>query len=298
MPLTRNFPRRVNALGGKRPQATGIVLIPKNNGNVLKTSNGSTANYGGNTKFGLYPNVGMSYLFQNKIGVGSLFYNTTTPSQVNPPRVSNDIPTGSTVTFTFDQTDTYGLQIVGLYDQDSAGNVWEDAVGTTGLIRLHDGITNNREFFKSSVLDAPKYVNTVAHPLVESVIPLVMSFEQDDADDEPQIYCFILDDDTTANYTLTWTQAITGGSSNPFGGIPIPFTYRDLTTDPEAVAEGLRKPPIGLAGLREVTVPMTDITYQPGTGGYNAGGDQEQLPVNFYESGYPPFPLVITITKN
>jgi len=87
MPFNPGNVRRLNALGGKRPQATGIVIIPKNNGNKLATSNGSTANYGGNTKFGLYPNVGMSYLFQNKIGVGSLFYNTTTPSQVNPPLV-------------------------------------------------------------------------------------------------------------------------------------------------------------------------------------------------------------------
>ena len=120
MPFNPGNVRKVNALGGKRPQATGIVLIPKNNGNVLKTSNGSTANYGGNTKFGLYPNVGMSYLFQNKIGVGSLFYNTTTPSQVNPSQVNypgpgdgpgiqvnlNDLPyvPGPDGTFTFTAT--------------------------------------------------------------------------------------------------------------------------------------------------------------------------------------------------
>ena len=73
MPFNPGQVRKVNALGGKRPQATGIVLIPKNGDRKLATSNGSTANYGGNTKFGLFPNVGMSYLFQNKIGVGSLF---------------------------------------------------------------------------------------------------------------------------------------------------------------------------------------------------------------------------------
>ena len=57
--------RKLNALGGKRPQATGIVLLPKNR-SVLATSEGSVANYGGNSKMGLYSNVGMSYLFQNK----------------------------------------------------------------------------------------------------------------------------------------------------------------------------------------------------------------------------------------
>ena len=56
--------RKLNALGGKRPQATGIVLLPKNR-SVLATSEGSVANYGGNSKMGLYSNVGMSYLFQN-----------------------------------------------------------------------------------------------------------------------------------------------------------------------------------------------------------------------------------------
>jgi hypothetical protein len=75
---------------GYRPSSgQGLVLIPKNNGNVLKTTEGATANYGGNTKFGLYPNVGMNYLFRNKIGVGSLFYDTTTPSQVNPPQAAS-----------------------------------------------------------------------------------------------------------------------------------------------------------------------------------------------------------------
>lgn len=57
--------RKLNALGGKRPQATGIVLLPKNR-SVLATSEGSVSNYGGNSKMGLYSNVGMSYLFQNK----------------------------------------------------------------------------------------------------------------------------------------------------------------------------------------------------------------------------------------
>jgi hypothetical protein len=64
--------RKLNALGGKRPQATGIVLIPKNGDRKLATTNGSTSNYGGNTKFGLYPNVGMNYLFQNKHLTGLL----------------------------------------------------------------------------------------------------------------------------------------------------------------------------------------------------------------------------------
>ena len=97
MPFNPGNVRRLNALGGKRPQATGIVLIPKNGDRKLATSNGSTANYGGNTKFGLYPNVGMSYLFQNKIGVGSLFYDTTTPSQVNPPAIGTSIASGESV---------------------------------------------------------------------------------------------------------------------------------------------------------------------------------------------------------
>lgn len=65
MPYNPGNIRKLNALGGKRPQATGIAILPKNGGNVLATSEGSVNNYGGNKKLGLYPNVGMSYLFQN-----------------------------------------------------------------------------------------------------------------------------------------------------------------------------------------------------------------------------------------
>jgi hypothetical protein len=72
MPFNPGNVRRLNALGGKRPQATGIVLIPKNGDRKLATTNGSVANFGGNTKFGLYPNVGMNYLFQNKHLTGLL----------------------------------------------------------------------------------------------------------------------------------------------------------------------------------------------------------------------------------
>ncbi len=66
MPFNPGMNRKLNALGGKRPQATGIALIPKNGDRKLATSNGSTANFGGNMKYGLYPNVGMNYLFQNR----------------------------------------------------------------------------------------------------------------------------------------------------------------------------------------------------------------------------------------
>lgn len=65
MPYNPGNVRKLNALGGKRPQATGIAILPKNGGNVLATSEGSVNNYGGNKKMGLYSNVGMSYLFQN-----------------------------------------------------------------------------------------------------------------------------------------------------------------------------------------------------------------------------------------
>ena len=72
MPFNPGNVRKLNAWRGKRPQATGIVLIPKNGDRKLATTNGSTSNYGGNTKFGLYPNVGMNYLFQNKHLTGLL----------------------------------------------------------------------------------------------------------------------------------------------------------------------------------------------------------------------------------
>ena len=65
MPYNPGNVRKLNALGGKRPQATGIAILPKNGQNVLATSEGSVANYGGNKKMGLYSNVGMSYQFQN-----------------------------------------------------------------------------------------------------------------------------------------------------------------------------------------------------------------------------------------
>ena len=65
MPYNPGNIRKLNALGGKRPQATGIAILPKNGGNVLATSEGSVNNYGGNNKMGLYSNVGMNYQFQN-----------------------------------------------------------------------------------------------------------------------------------------------------------------------------------------------------------------------------------------
>tara|TARA_B100000927_G_scaffold216501_1_gene176701 strand:- start:248 stop:1186 length:939 start_codon:yes stop_codon:yes gene_type:complete len=65
MPFNPGNVRRLNALGGKRPQATGIAILPKNGDRVLNTSEGSVNNYGGNKKMGLYSNVGMSYQFQN-----------------------------------------------------------------------------------------------------------------------------------------------------------------------------------------------------------------------------------------
>lgn len=73
MPFNPGNVKKLNALGGKRPQATGIVLIPKNGDRKLRTSDGSVTNHGGNTKYGLYPNVGMSYLFQNRNLTGSMF---------------------------------------------------------------------------------------------------------------------------------------------------------------------------------------------------------------------------------
>ena len=66
MPYNPGNVRRLNALGGKRPQATGIAILPKNGDRVLNTSEGSVNNYGGNKKMGLYSNVGMSYTFQNQ----------------------------------------------------------------------------------------------------------------------------------------------------------------------------------------------------------------------------------------
>ena len=92
MPFNPGMNRRLNALGGKRPQATGIAIIPKNNGLVLKTSEGSVNNFGGNSKFGLYPNVGMSYAFQNRYSTGSMF-----SAQVHPSGNGGSIPAGAKV---------------------------------------------------------------------------------------------------------------------------------------------------------------------------------------------------------
>ena len=65
MPYNPGNIRKLNALGGKRPQATGIAILPKNGDRTLATSEGSVNNYGGNNKMGLYSNVGMNYQFQN-----------------------------------------------------------------------------------------------------------------------------------------------------------------------------------------------------------------------------------------
>ena len=65
MPYNPGNIRKLNALGGKRTQATGIAILPKNGDRTLATSEGSVNNYGGNNKMGLYSNVGMNYQFQN-----------------------------------------------------------------------------------------------------------------------------------------------------------------------------------------------------------------------------------------
>lgn len=96
MPFNPGNVKRLNALGGKRPQATGIVLIPKNGDRKLRTSEGSVNNFGGNSKFGLYPNVGMNYKFQNRYLTGTLF-NTNTNNNNNTGGNSPYPPVGSTV---------------------------------------------------------------------------------------------------------------------------------------------------------------------------------------------------------
>ena len=304
MPLTRNFPRRVNALGGKRPQATGIVLIPKNNGNVLKTSNGSTANYGGNTKFGLYPNVGMSYLFQNKIGVGSLFYNTTTPSQVNPPQsnsqagASSSHPglveeTNNSITFTYLKSNTYGVT----YKQIGSDQVAEDDMFTTSAAKLYDLDLSNRELY-TNLIGALPVEGTANSPLVESDMPVAM-FMFNNAPGSGfsgAVQLYVYDDDPDANYIVSWTQT-NNANSKPFPPYWQALDFYDTTTqnrDPY-----FRDPPVGLNGyyIGMVDFANVGILSYEGDGGLD-NNNNPALPINFSPGSTNNTPLKITITKS
>ena len=288
MPFNPGNVRKVNALGGKRPQATGIVLIPKNNGNVLKTSNGSTANYGGNTKFGLYPNVGMSYLFQNKIGVGSLFYNTTTPSQVNPPQSNSQThashpglveETNNSITFTYPKSNTYGVTIA----PDVGSQIIDlDAMVTTSAALLFDSDLTNRELRPDPFSVFP----TANNPFVESDMPVFIGFGDDFAPPLINVFIEVYDEDPTANYSVTWTQGNASATYNLVftGALPNPLFHQ---------------PPIGLNGF--YVPPLTFDLQTEGINYYEGGGGQVggnlQLPVNFVNSNNLS-PLKITITKN
>ena len=145
--------RGINSRSGYRPSSgQGLVLLPKNGGNVLKSTEGATANYGGNTKFGLYPNVGMNYLFRNKIGVGSLFYNTTTPSQVNPPQAAS--------------TDGPGISLLPLDASEYVGPEGTFTF-TTGTFKI-DGVSVKDDHVGFAYLytfgDPDDYSNAVSYP--------------------------------------------------------------------------------------------------------------------------------------
>ena len=118
MPYNPGNVRKLNALGGKRPQATGIAILPKNAGNVLATSEGSVNNYGGNKKTGLYSNVGMSYLFQN--------------TQLTGARINGNMPYfhGGDTTTTKKSSKTKNMITIRALD-DGDGN---DDEGTKGFV--------------------------------------------------------------------------------------------------------------------------------------------------------------------
>lgn len=118
MPYNPGNVRKLNALGGKRPQATGIAILPKNAGNVLATSEGSVNNYGGNKKMGLYSNVGMTYLFQN--------------TQLTGARINGNMPyfKGGDTTITKPSRKTKNMITVKMLDD---GNTQPD-FGTKGFV--------------------------------------------------------------------------------------------------------------------------------------------------------------------
>ncbi len=290
MPFNPGNVRRLNALGGKRPQATGIVLIPKNNGNVLKTSNGSTANYGGNTKFGLYPNVGMSYLFQNRYGVGSLFYNTTTPSQVNPPQAAaTDGPveeTNNSITFTYPTSDAFGVT----YNQiGGAPQIAEGDMYTTSAAKLVDLDLSNRELYTAAA-GAVTVEGTANSPLVESDMPVVIFMNYNTT-----MTIRVYDEDQTANYIVSWTQTNNANSK------PFPPNYQALdfydTTIP-ARDPYFHDPPVGLTGYYTGTVDfdVDGVNYYEGDGGLDNAGNPA-MPINFSPGSTNNTPLKITITK-
>ena len=140
MPYNPGNVRKLNALGGKRPQATGIVLLPKNGGNILATSEGSVNNYGGNTKMGLYSNVGMSYLFQN--------------TQLTGQRLNGNMPYfwGSGAITKNSKKETNMVTVNALEDGTTLGFVsspyWgpiSTAFAPSSLVDSHMGVVNGKE---------------------------------------------------------------------------------------------------------------------------------------------------------
>lgn len=291
MPFNPGNVRRLNALGGKRPQATGIVLIPKNGDRKLATSNGSTANYGGNTKFGLYPNVGMSYLFQNKIGVGSLFYDTTTPSQVNPPAIGTSIASGESVEIRYSVTGNGSNDFSeSILRSDGTMRTREHSGTTSSWNDFFDGDTSNREFYLSGGLFGGRGETVLDNAsTIQSRIPVNFAMDGFNLSATGNLNIIILDD-ANATYSI---EVTTTASTNNYTSTPVTFTPAQL------VQNGFNPPPLGTGAYHILQLSAgeagsgADIIVVDGSGGRNPANNNLRLGVKFANG-----PLVITVTKN
>ena len=244
----------------------------------------------------------MSYLFQNKIGVGSLFYNTTTPSQVNPPQSNSQAgasshsglveETNNSITFTYLKSNTYGVT----YKQIGSDQVAEDDMFTTSAAKLYDLDLSNRELY-TNLIGAVPVEGTANSPLVESDMPVAMFMFNNAAGSgfSGAVDIRVYDDDPDANYIVSWTQT-NNANSKPFPPYWQALDFYDTTTqnrDPY-----FRDPPVGLNGyyIGMVDFANVGILYYEGDGGLDNNNNPAQ-PINFSPGSTNNTPLKITITK-
>ena len=285
--------RKFNARSGYQPSSgQGLVLLPKNGGNTLKSTEGATANYGGNTKFGLYPNVGMSYLFQNKIGVGSLFYNTTTPSQATPP-VSGGFPapiaSGESMGIQYWSSDNYSKSIL---QSDGTIERYYTSATTSSWNDWFDGNTSNRELYLNvSNSGGASYKLVDNSDTIQSNIPVELAwYGFDDWNQATGIFKMNIIDDANATYSI---EVASGVSTNTYTTTVQTFSPAFLTSN------ALHQPPVGTTAIHAIELSAgeagsgSDIIVEEGSGGRNLANNNLRLGVNFANP-----PLVITITKN
>lgn len=319
-----------NAKYGKAPSENGtLARVPKGNGTFLFTTNGSTTNNGGPSKFGMFPNVGTSLGFRNRFSTLSMNYLTTPasltrPAPAPPAPLFKPIPVGSTAVFEFTNSDDYGIN--NLLPSGAVANSFANQAATTAWFDLFDTDSANAEVEISSGAGGG---TSEINKSVTSVVPVQIIFFQNDAPttDHPNMSLIIYDNNGNSKYTVNIKQmsdntstatviydeehALSPGYNLIATDAGVPFNRPDLLT-----AQGYHPPPVGVNGYFNSADSGTDFgdpAYQdPTNTGINYYSSNPgtglppqanfMLPVSFADNSNPALPveqpLIITVTKS